>query len=104
MYSNINIKVRTSNGSSGTFSQKCVVMQGESLSPSLFSININEIKTIMNIIPSLGVLVGDRKISVLKYADDVVLCSVTGDGLQAGVNALHEFCMINHLTVKTAKK
>ena len=29
-------KIRTSNGSSGTFSQKYVVMQGESLSPSLF--------------------------------------------------------------------
>ena len=48
-------------------------------------------------------LVGDHKISVLKYADDLVLCSVTSDGLQAGVNALHEFCMINHLTVNTAK-
>ena len=51
----------------------------------------------------MGALVGDRKISVLKYADDLVLCSVTNDGLQAGVNALHKFCMINHLTVNTAK-
>ena len=79
------------------------VMQGESLSPSLFSISINEIETIMNIILSMGVFVGDRKISVLKYADDLVLCSVTSDGLQAEVNALQEFCMINHLTVNTAK-
>ena len=76
MYSKISSKVRTSNGSSGTFSQKCDVMQGESLSPSLFSISINEIETIMNTIPSMGVFVGDRKISVLKYADDLVLCSV----------------------------
>ena len=103
MYSKINSKVRTSNGSSGTFSQKCGVMQGESLSPSLFSISINEIETILNSIPSMGVLVGDRKISVLKYADDLVLCSVTSDDLQAGVNALQEFCMINHLTVNAAK-
>ena len=78
-------------------------MQRESLSPSLFSISINEIKKVMNTIPSMGALVGDRKISVLKYADDLVLCSVTSDGLQAGVNALHKFCMINHLTVNTAK-
>ena len=103
MYSKINSKVRTSNGSSGTFSQNCGVMQGESLSPSPFSISINEIKTIMNAIPSMGVLVGDRKISVLKYVDDLVLCSVTSDGLQAGVNAHQEFCTINHLTVNTAK-
>ena len=87
MYSKINSKVRTSYGSSGTFSQKCGVMQGESLLPSFSSININEIETIMNTIPSMGVLAGDRKISVLKYADDLVLCSVISDGLQlAGVN------------------
>ena len=78
-------------------------MQGDSLSPSLFLISINEIETIMNTIPSMGVLVGEREISVLKYADDLVLCSVTSDGLQAGVNALHKFWMINHLTVNTAK-
>ena len=78
-------------------------MQGESFSSSLFFISINEIETIMNTISSMGVLVGDRKISVLKYADDLVLCSVTSDGLQVGVNALHEFCTINHLTVNTAK-
>ena len=36
-------------------------------------------------------------------ADDLVLCSVTSDGLQAGMNALREFCMINHLAVNTAK-
>ena len=51
----------------------------------------------------MGVLVEDRKISVLKYAYDLVLCLVTSDGLQACVNVLREFCMINHLTVNTAK-
>ena len=78
-------------------------MQGESLSPSLFLISINEIEAIMNTIPSMGVLVGDRKISVLKYAYDLVLCSVTSDGWQTGVNALQDFCMINYLTLNTAK-
>ena len=79
-------------------------MQGESLSPSIFSIIINDNETIMNTIPSMGVFVGDRKICTLKYADDLVLCSVTRDGLQARVNALYEFCMINHLAVNTATR
>ena len=61
----------------------------------ILSISINGIETIMNTIPSMGVLVGDHKIAVLKYADDLVLCSVTSDSLQAGVNALHDFFMIN---------
>ena len=50
----------------------------------------------MNNIPSMGVLAGNRKLSVLKYADDLVLCSVTSDGLQLGMNALHEFCLSNN--------
>ena len=79
-------------------------MQGESLSPSIFSIIINDNETIMNTIPSMGVFVRDRKICTLKYADDLVLCSVTRDGLQARVNALYEFCMINHLAVNTATR
>ena len=57
----------------------------------------------MNNIPSMGVLAGNRKLSVLKYADDLVLCSVTSDGLQLGMNALHEFCLSNNLTVNTSK-
>ena len=51
----------------------------------------------------MGVLAGNRKLSVLKYADDLVLCSVTSDGLQLGMNALHEFCVSNNLTVNTSK-
>ena len=50
----------------------------------------------------MGVLAGNRKLSVLKYADDLVLCSVTSDGLQLGMNALHKFCVSNNLTVNTS--
>ena len=50
----------------------------------------------MNTIPSMLVLVGDRKIVVLKYADDLVLCSVTSDGLQAGVNTLF-YCLLKSI-------
>ena len=105
MYSKINSKVRTSNGVSGTFSQQCGALHvfGKSLSPTLFAISINEVEALMNNIPSMGVLARNRKLSVLKYADDLVLCSVTSDGLQLGMNALHEFCVSNNLTVNTSK-
>ena len=42
----------------------------------LFANNMNEIETIMDTIQSRDLLVGDRNISVLKYADDLVLCLV----------------------------
>ena len=96
-------KVRTSNRVSGTFSQQCGVMQGESLSPTLFAISINEVEALMSNIPSMDVLAGNHKLSVLKYGDDLVLCSVTSVGLQLGMNASHEFCVSNNLTVNTQK-
>ena len=43
------------------------------------------------------------KVSVLMYADDLVLLSQTEDGLQRGINALHRFCTENNLTVNTSK-
>ena len=58
------------------FLQQCGVMQVESLSPSLFAININEIETIMNNIPSMGVFVGNRKIPLLRYVAEIVLCAL----------------------------
>ena len=87
MYSKINSKVRTSNGLSEIFSQKCGGMQGESLFLIFFAISINAIEATTNNIPAMGVIVGNRKISVLKYANNLVLCSVTSDGLQLGMNA-----------------
>ena len=44
----------------------------------------------------------NHKIFLLKNADDLVLCSVTSDGLQLGMNALHGFCVGNNLTVNTS--
>ena len=103
MYSKTSSKVRTASRMSDPFNLECGVMQGECLSPSFFALHINEIKSKMNEIPSMGLMFGDRKISVLKYADDLVLCAKTSEGLQAGLNALYEFCTTNSLTVNTEK-
>ena len=78
------------------FSQDNGVLQGKNLSPTLFAAYINELESRMN--TSFGV-----KVSVLMYADDLVLLSQTEDGLQRGINALHSFCTENNLTVNTSK-
>ena len=57
----------------------------------------------MSEIPSMGLMFGDRKVSVLKYADVLVLCAKTSEGLQVGLNALYEFCTTNSLKVNTVK-
>ena len=103
MYCNISSKVHTSAGTSEVFTQANDLMQGECLSPTLFSLYINEIESIMNSINQMGVEMGGVKISVLKYADDLVLISTSKDGLQEELNALCTFCEKNSLTVNKYK-
>ena len=54
-------------------------------------------------VESMGILLGNAKITVLKYADDLVLFSKSAESLQLGLNALHQFCKINKLTVNCDK-
>ncbi len=103
MYTNITSKVRTSEGVCDDFAQDKGLMQGESLSPTLFSMYINDIVELMNSTPHMGIVIHDTKISVLKYADDIVLLSRTSKGLQAGLDVLHQFCTDNMLSVNTKK-
>ena len=61
------------------------------------------VNVIMNNIPSLGTR---EYLYILKYEEDRVICSVTSDGLQLGMNSqnsLHGFCVSNNLTVKASK-
>ena len=78
-------------------------MQGECLSPSLFSMYLNDIVEHIESVESMGVLLGNTKITVLKYADDLVLFAKSAESLQLGLNALHQFCKINKLTVNCDK-
>ena len=85
------------------FSQDNGVFQGESLSPTLFIAYINELESRINAIEGMGVNINGVKLSVLMYADDLVLLSQTEDGLQRGINELHSFCTEHALTVNTSK-
>ena len=47
--------------------------------------------------------VNGLKVSVIMYADDLVLIAINRHGLLLGRNALHEYCVQNDLTVNTLK-
>ena len=96
-------KVRTNAGCSDNFNLTTGLMQGESLSPSLFSIFINDLDEAMDEVNSMGVTIHGTRITVLKYADDIVLLADNEEGLQDGLQALHAYCVKNRLTVNTAK-
>ena len=72
MYSKLGCQVRTSVGEIDHFAQDNGVMQGECLSPTLFAVYINEIERLMNI-EEMGVRINGVKVSVIMYADDLVL-------------------------------
>ena len=57
------------------------VRQGDTLSPILFSLFINELAIgIKNL--NLGIDIGGKQISILLYADDIVLMSDSEENLQ----------------------
>ena len=67
MYSNIKNNVRASEGNSASYCQCKGLMQGECLSPTLFSFFINDLEDRMNDIVDMGVTMNDTKISLSKY-------------------------------------
>ena len=67
------------------------VRQGDPLSPSLFSLFINDlIKDIKR--SNLGVSIGNDKVSILAYADDIVLLAESEAELQRQLDILYEWC------------
>ena len=103
MYRKMKCQVRTADGSSTSFSLNNGLMLGESLSPTLFSILINDIVDAMTKCCSMGVDINGVKVSVLKYADDIVLMATSPEGLQTGLDILKNYCEMNKLTVNITK-
>ena len=67
----------------------------------IFSSFINDLDEAMDDVESMGV--HGTRITVLKYADDIVLLADNEEGLQDGLQALHAYCVKNRLTVNTAR-
>ena len=66
------------------------VRQGECLSPFLFAVSLNDIEQEFVIKGADGVDSGFLKLFLLLYADDIVIFSETAEGLQNGLNILHD--------------
>ena len=85
-------RVRTDDGITAPFNMDNDLMQGESISPTFFSAFINDIVEAMNKITSMGVVINNIKITVVKYADDLVLLAKSQEGLQSGLDLLKTYC------------
>ncbi len=78
------------------------VKQGDTLSPTLFGIFFNDIAHEVNNL-NLGINIGNRTLSILLYADDIVLLSDTEEGLQTMLNTVYAWSMRNMITFNDNK-
>ena len=66
--------------------------QGESLSPFLFALYLNDLETEFVNYGVKGITVGRLKLSLLLYADDAILFSDNEKDMQLSINALNQYC------------
>ena len=78
------------------------VRQGDPLSPTLFSLFINELVVIVNSL-NLGVEIEDKNVSILAFADDIVLIAKNTEELQKILKEVENWCKKFRLLVNTDK-
>jgi hypothetical protein len=95
--------VRTTHGMSNSFKFGKAILQGETLSPKLFTLFLEDlIKRLHNSdIPGLKTLL--RVIHILLYADDIVLLANNYFDLQEKINLVSNYFKENGLTVNLSK-
>ena len=101
MYSKIKLEVRGQEGGS-YFSSTCGLLQGESTSPILFSLFVNDLELCLQD-NGVGLNIQNTLMKLLMFADDTVIFSETRDGLQAGLNSLYDYCIKWGITVNAIK-
>ncbi len=98
IYTNVTSCVKTDNVCSSMFLCKQGLRQGDSLSPLLFSLYINDIKTCI----SANCTTFD-KIDMLMFADDLIIMSETRQGLQIKLDKLYDYCKARYMSVNISK-
>ena len=94
--------VRINDMFSGWFFMNSGVRQGDSLSPTLFALFINDLaKEIKRL--NTGVNINGRMVSVLLYADDIVLLAEKEQDLQTLLDCTYQWCMKWKLKVNIEK-
>jgi len=102
IYTNVSCCVRLNGFKTDWFAVNCGVKQGCLLSPLLFNIYINDLAVALKGLGK-GVKTGEDIISVLLYADDLVLLAETESDLQLLLDALNYWCGRNCMLINKDK-
>ncbi|KAL9978039.1 hypothetical protein ACROYT_G015516 [Oculina patagonica] len=104
MYSSIRSCVKINqNALTELFSCNKGIRQGDGLSPVLFSLFMNDLPQYLKQSKSPGVMLGNRTINCLMYADDLLIISPSPEGLQQSLNVIHRHAQQWKLKVNTKK-
>ena len=102
MYENPSYKIKLKNGYLDPIRSNLGLKQGCPLSPMLFNLYIDDIKTLFDN-ECDPVTLGDEDISHFLYADDLVLVSSTPTGLQRSLDKLATYSDNKCLTISIKK-
>ena len=102
MYTNLQACVKLHNHLTNWFGSYIGVRQGDTLSPTLFNVFVNDLA---NEIKELdcGVKLKNKTISILLYADDIVLISESEKSLQEMLDTVHRWCQKWQLGINCSK-
>ena len=103
MYSRVRSRVKLLGETGDIFESFLGVRQGESLSPFIFSMYLNDLEEEMFIKGSQGIDIGALKLFLLMYADDIVIFANSAEELQSCLNILSEYCSRQKLSVNRDK-
>ena len=100
IYANVRCAVRINGSLTEWFDVTCGLKQGCSLFSILFNLYINDLITRINSLGT-GIDINGEKVSILVYADDVVLLVENEADLQQLLQELHNWCETNRLEINT---
>ena len=103
MYTGIKSRIKYMNALSDPFQCILGVRQGESLSPFLFTMFLNDLEDTFMRSGLDGIHVDMFKVFLMLYADDIVLFADNETQVQKGLDALLEYCQTWKLKVNTDK-
>ena len=98
------LQVKIGNNLTNEFCSNLVVRQGDTLSPNLFKVSINDLAEIFDNSCDPATL-GTYVLNCLVYTDDVILIHVSQneEGLQNCLNKLERYCNLWCLDINTQK-
>ena len=80
---------------------ECSNFQGGMISPKVFAEYLHDLQIYLQ--PKFGMVLDENIVRYIIYADDLVLCSDTSEGLQEQIDGLYKFCCKWHMIVSLSK-